>query len=123
MRKELAFLFSAGLLAGCASTSYITPDTVTQYDSRFSDTDPKMVSDRMSESLQASPVIQSREAAVIGILHVKNRTSEHINTDAVTDKMMIALLKAGKIKFAKVYVGIFFTICLNKLSKLSLPTI
>jgi len=99
MRRQLVFLF-ASLCAGCASTSYITPDTVTQYDSKFSDTDLKMVSDKMAQSLRESAVMQSREKTVIGLLHVKNRTSEHINTDAVTDKMMIALLKTGEIKFA-----------------------
>ncbi|MCD6311341.1 MAG: penicillin-binding protein activator LpoB [Elusimicrobia bacterium] len=99
MIKVFAVLCAA-LLTSCAGTSYITPDTVTKYDSKFSDTDLKMMSSYMAESLKNSDVIRSGEKKVLGILHIKNKTSEHINSDGIADKLMVNLLKTGKVKFA-----------------------
>jgi len=95
MKYFLGFIF----LLGCASTTYITPDTVTKYDSKFSDTDLKMFADYMVNSLLNTRFFD-KDIKVIGLLHIKNKTSEHINTDSIANKIMLGLLKTGKVKFA-----------------------
>jgi len=74
MKYFLGFIF----LLGCASTTYITPDTVTKYDSKFSDTDLKIFADYMVNSLLNTRFFD-KDIKVIGLLHIKNKTSEHIN--------------------------------------------
>ncbi|MCD6413240.1 MAG: penicillin-binding protein activator LpoB [Elusimicrobia bacterium] len=98
MKKICLFAIFA-FFNSCATTTYITPDSVTKYDSKFSDTDLRFMADRMTQSILESGLLDSG-GKVIGLLHIKNRTSEHINTDAIADKIMIQLMKTGKVKFA-----------------------
>ncbi len=97
MKEFLAigFLF----FVGCATTTYITPDSVTKYDSKFSDTDLRFMAGKMTQSILKSGLFDSG-VKVIGLLHIKNGTSEHINTDSIADEIMIMLIKTGKVKFA-----------------------
>lgn len=98
--RKLMVILCAVFLNSCAGTRYITPDTVTKYDSKFSDTDLNIMSSYMAESLGSSDVIAGEEKKVMGLLHIKNKTSEHINSDGIADKLMVNLLKTGKVKFA-----------------------
>jgi penicillin-binding protein activator len=93
----------AVLLCGCAGSSvYVPTDSVTQMDDKFSDTDLRQMATAMYNSITANLNklnSQSSEKKVIAFLNLKNKTSEHISTDDIADKLQIQLLKAGTLRF------------------------
>ncbi|KPL03014.1 MAG: hypothetical protein AMJ73_07935 [candidate division Zixibacteria bacterium SM1_73] len=93
-------LFSITFVACAGSSRYVSPDEVNQFDDRYSETDMRIMSQKMAESIISNTEIAGREdPCTIGLLHIDNRTSEYIDTDAISDKIMVALLKTGKVKF------------------------
>ncbi len=92
----LFFLFI--VLLGCGAQSvYVPVESVTQFDDRFSDTDLRMMADKMVQSLIQVPEISTAELPkYLWINQIKNSTSEFINADSIGDKIMVALLKTGK---------------------------
>jgi len=90
-------------LCSCAGSSvYVPPGSVTQ-SSSFSDTDMRMMATAMYSSLQKRlQTIVPADAAkppVVALLHLANKTSEHIDTDAIADKLQIEMIKAGTLRF------------------------
>jgi PBP1b-binding outer membrane lipoprotein LpoB len=61
-----------------------------------------MIAAKMVDSLLASPVLAGGKKPVLYIHNVRNRTDEHIDTRAVTDKIRVTLLKSGKVRFTAV---------------------
>lgn len=73
-------------------------ETVTN---EFGSTDLQTIAETMSRSLlQSRPVTQSRAAPLVTIAEVKNKTSEYIDTRAITDTIRSQLLKSGAVRFA-----------------------
>ncbi len=90
----------AALLSGCATTTYVKPDTVTEVDETFTDTDLKMMAEQMVQSIAELAVIKHRDTPPkIAMLDVGNRTSQHIDTEGIVDKIMVSLLKTGTVRF------------------------
>jgi penicillin-binding protein activator len=91
----------AALASGCAGESvYVAPDSVTQYDDSYSDTDLKIMAEQMTRSLIQTPKIAgAQKPFVVAILDIQNKTSQHINTESITDKLMMAMLKTGRMRF------------------------
>jgi hypothetical protein len=56
----------------------------------------------MVNSLLASPVISDGRQPVFYVQTVRNKTDEHIDTTAVTDKIRVTLLKSGRVKFTAI---------------------
>ncbi len=65
----------------------------------FGSTDLQMIAEKMVRSLLESPVIQERHRPVLQVASVRNKTQEHIDTEAITDKIRTALLQSGKVQF------------------------
>jgi len=87
------------LLIGCSGSSvYVSPGKTTQMDDKFSDTDMKMMAESMYNSIINS-LGNVGQKKVIALLPVANKTSEHINTEAIADKLQIQLLKSGTLRF------------------------
>lgn len=86
---------------GCAGESvYVPPDSVTQFDDSYSDTDLRIMAEQMTRSLITTPKIaNSTKPLVVAILDIQNKTSQHINTEDITDKLMMAMLKTGRMRF------------------------
>jgi len=97
----MIFLGLVALLAGCGGTSvYVAPDSVTQFDDSYSDTDLKIMAEQMTRSLIQTPKIAgASKPLVVAILDIQNKTSQHINTEDITDKLMMAMLKTGRMRF------------------------
>ncbi len=92
-------------LAGCATTPNVTyenPEQVETVTPEFGSTDLQMIAEKMVNSLLKSPVLQSGRRPVIYVHRVRNRTDEHIDTKAITDKIKVALLKSGRVRFSAV---------------------
>ena len=90
-------------MAGCAGKSvYVAPGETTQMGADFSDTDMRTMAQSMYNSLQSRLVkIRGPEspAAIVALLRVDNKTSEHIDTDMIADKLQVELLRAGTLRF------------------------
>ena len=90
----LVLLFT--VIVGCSGSSvYVREDNVTKTID-YSDTELKLMAEKMVISLLESPVIQSRPK--IWVSDVQNRTSEYIDTQGMLDKISVALLKSGKVR-------------------------
>ena len=107
--KRLYLLLSIAALVsifwGCASTPVVTygnPDQVETVTADFGSTDLQMIAEKMVNSLLASPVLSSGNRPVLYVQHVRNKTDEHIDTESVTDKIKVTMLKSGKVRFSAV---------------------
>ena len=103
--RLLGALLLLGLLClcSCAGKSvYVPAGSVTQ-SGTFSDTDMRMMASAMYASLQKRLAqIAPADAAkppVVALVHLTNKTSEHIDTNAIADKLQIEMIKAGTLRF------------------------
>jgi uncharacterized protein (TIGR02722 family) len=95
----LAIIFFLSL-ACATSTTYVRPDQVTELDTTFSDTDLKMMAEKMASSILELPAIKQKATQPkIAIMNIENRTFQHIDTAGITEKILVSLLKSGLIRF------------------------
>lgn len=98
-------------LGGCATTSpevvssgpvkYGDAKAVETVTNEFGSTDLQTIAETMARSLlQSRPVTQSRKTPLVTIAEVRNKTSEYIDTRAITDSIRAQLLKSGAVRFA-----------------------
>ena len=100
----IAVLSSA---TACSSVRYDDPGRVETLTIGYGSTDLQTLSSEMVESLIAAPALNYMENSGKGddkrviayVGGVENRTSEHIDTEGITDKIQTALLKSGKFRF------------------------
>ncbi len=103
-------LFCAGLslatllaAAGCSTTyEYGDAGNVPVYDTDFGATDLQAIADQMVTSLLTFPPVvevTSQRRPVIVVEKVKNKTSQHIDTESITDSIRTKLLRSGKFRF------------------------
>jgi len=91
---------SALLLSGCANkavVSYGDAQAVETTDINFGSTDLQKVASQMTDSLLASPVVGTMTAntrPIVFVERIKNKTSEHIDTESITDSISTQLLRS-----------------------------
>ena len=96
---------SALLLSGCANkavVSYGDAQAVETTDINFGSTDLQKVASQMTDSLLASPVVGTMTAntrPIVFVERIKNKTSEHIDTESITDTISTKMLNSGKFRF------------------------
>jgi uncharacterized protein (TIGR02722 family) len=100
----LGVLFLVGLVSvlSCAGQSVYVPAGKTVQSATYSQTDMRMMATAMYGSLQqklAQIVPASAPRPVVALVHLDNKTSEHIDTDVIADKLQIELIKAGSLRF------------------------
>jgi len=92
-------------LSGCTNKSvvrYGDAAAVETNDINFGSTDLQTVAGQMTDSLLVSPVVGTLTANTRPIMFVesiKNKTSEHIDTESITDSISTKLLRSGKFRF------------------------
>ena len=100
--SALAVTAAALLLGtGCSSSPQVTyqdPTAVETVTSDFGTTDIQLITDKMVSSLLESPVLGS-DRPVLWVSPIRNKTSEHIDTKMITDRIRTAMLKSGKVRF------------------------
>lgn len=90
---------SAFLLSGCFA-HVRTVDEPTHYDERFDYVDLKTLSERMASSILSGPPVGERSGAPVVVVYgISNRTSEHIDTVALSDSIRTLLIKSGEVRF------------------------
>ncbi len=99
-------LLCAGLLlaAGCASkkVEYGDASAVETTTVDFGSTDLHMIAAKMVDSLLSFPPIvelTKKSRPVVFVDRIKNKTTEHIDTEAITDTISTRLLRSGKFRF------------------------
>lgn len=110
--KNLKFIATASLLFGLLACS--PPNSDVRYgDSRavetlnadFGSTDMQMIAEKMVTSLLETGSIRPdkrtpEDPPVVSVSRIKNRTSEHIDTKSISDKIRTTLIRSGKVRFA-----------------------
>lgn len=94
-------------LCGCSTLEYDDPDKVETLTIDFGSTDLQVLAGNMVESLNADrdlDYIKTRQEGedprpVVYIGRVENRTSEHIDTQGITDSMLASLMKGDRLRF------------------------
>jgi uncharacterized protein (TIGR02722 family) len=97
----LAFA-AAALAAGCAkdTTRYGDARATETVTNQFGSTDLQLIAEAMTRSMLQTPVIVSSGLPIVTVQEVKNKTSEYIDTRAITDTIRVELQKSGKVRFA-----------------------
>jgi penicillin-binding protein activator len=101
-RMALPLLFAALLMAGCAKDTvrYGDPKGVETVTNQFGSTDLQMIAESMTRSLLNSELVTSANRPVMTVQEVRNKTSEYIDTRAITDSIRTELQKSGRVRFA-----------------------
>src|SRR5699024_8619305 len=98
-----ALMASALLLTGCASkVNYGDATDVETVTIDFGSTDLQMIANQMVDDLLTfPPVVQltANRRPVVFVDQVQNRTTEHIDTESVTDSIRTKLIQSGKFRF------------------------
>ncbi len=104
-KKSIFLGFAAMVLfmmIGCSATTRdLSPDEAIHYDEGYDFSDKKAIVSDLVESLLNKPPLVSRldDRPVLIIYGVANRTSEHIETDGITDDIRQEILQSGKARF------------------------
>lgn len=108
MKKLLlvsAISLALSVMAGCASKTvvkYGDAEAVETTSVNFGSTDLQKIAQQMTESLLQSPVVgtvTANKRPIVFVDTVKNKTSEHIDTESLTDSISTQLLRSGKFRF------------------------
>jgi uncharacterized protein (TIGR02722 family) len=92
-------------LGGCTNKSVVSygdARAVETTNINLGSTDLQKIAGKMTDSLLLSPVVGTLTANTRPILFVesiKNKTSEHIDTESITDSISTKLLRSGKFRF------------------------
>ena len=88
-RLALAGLAALVLAGGCAQekTRYGDAKGVETLTNQYGSTDLQMMAESMARSMLQAPVIASSNLPVVTVQEVRNKTSEYIDTRAITDSI------------------------------------
>ena len=103
LRLALLPLVAAGLLlGGCAKdkVTYGDAKSVETVTNQFGSTDLQIIAESMTRSLLNSDVVANGSRPIVTVQEVKNKTSEYIDTRAITDSIRTELQKSGRVRFA-----------------------
>ncbi len=105
MKVLVIALLAVGFLqTGCATPKslYQDPTAVEEVGTTFGSTDLQMIAEKMVDSLLSFPPIVQETAKrrpVMFIERIKNKTSQHIDTESITDTISTKILRSGKFRF------------------------
>lgn len=103
MRVVMTILLSSALLVGgCSQVQYGDSTAAETLTVDFGSTDLQMIANQMVDDLLAfPPVVQMtmQRRPVVFVDQVQNRTTEHIDTENVTDSIRTKLIQSGKFRF------------------------
>ena len=80
--------------------NYQDPETIALLDDRFNENDMQLIAKKMVNSLVSSQSVAERsETPIVIVGKMRNRTSEHIDMHALSDKVRTALIQSGGFRF------------------------
>jgi len=101
---KLIFMLAAVIgLAGCQSkVEYGDATEVETVNENFGSSDLQAIAAKMVDSMLSYPpvmVLTANDRPIMFVDKIKNKTSEHIDTESVTDSISNKLLRSGKFRF------------------------
>ena len=104
MKKSvIALLGLAVILGGCSNkVSYGDAQAVETTTIDFASTDLQTIAGEMVDSMMASgsvSYITREQRPIVFVDRIKNKTSEHIDTESITDTISTKMLNSGKFRF------------------------
>lgn len=102
MKKRIALLSLCLIgLAGCQTTTTVLDvDKPKYYGKDYAYSDLKAVTEKMISSIVSNPPIVNRnDRPVMLIAGISNRTDEHIDTNAIAEKLITGLTQTHKVRF------------------------
>ncbi|MCQ8867619.1 penicillin-binding protein activator LpoB [Vibrio splendidus] len=104
MKKSVVALLSlAVILGGCSNkVSYGDAQAVETTTIDFGSTDLQTIAGEMVDSMMASgsvSYITREQRPIVFVERIKNKTSEHIDTESITDTISTKMLNSGKFRF------------------------
>lgn len=103
MKKVWIFaLLAVAMLSGCQSVQYGDATATETVNTEFGSTDLQMIAAKMVDDVLAfPPVVQitSQRRPVAFVDRIKNKTTEHIDLESVTDTIESKLINSGKFRF------------------------
>lgn len=107
MKRIAVVALVAGLLFACSSQRQVTrldTETVTDLSGRWNDTDARLVAEEMIADCFSRPWLTDFIAAkgskpVVTVGTIRNKSSEHIDTETFTTDFERELLNSGKVRF------------------------
>ena len=103
--KIVAVIFAGLVLAACSSgpkISYGDATAVETTTTGFGSTDLQSIAAKLVDDLVSFPPIVQMTAQrrpVVFVDKIKNKTTEHIDTESITDTVQTKLLQSGKFRF------------------------
>ena len=103
--KIIAVIFAGLILASCASgpkVSYGDATAVETTTTGFGSTDLQSIAAKLVDDLISfPPIIQmtAQRRPVVFVDRIKNKTTEHIDTESITDTISNKILRSGKFRF------------------------
>jgi uncharacterized protein (TIGR02722 family) len=79
--------------------TYEDPNTIALLDDRFNENDMQLIAKKMVNSLVESAPVQASETPALMVGKMRNRTTEHIDLSALSDKIRTSLIQSGKFRF------------------------
>lgn len=103
MKKIWVFaLLAVAMLSGCQSVQYGDATASETVNTDFGSTDLQMIAAKMVDDVLAfPPVVQitAQRRPVAFVDRIKNKTTEHIDLESVTDTIESKLINSGKFRF------------------------
>lgn len=100
---SMAMLGLAVLLSGCAShVDYGDAQARETVTTDFGSTDLQMIAAKMVDDMMVFPPVVAmtqERRPVMFVDRIKNKTSEHIDTESITDTIQSKLINSGKFRF------------------------
>ncbi|MBK8102944.1 MAG: penicillin-binding protein activator LpoB [Cellvibrionales bacterium] len=104
--KAVTVAFTLTLLGGCASggskVGYVDATSVETVDESFGSSDLQQIAGKMvQDMLIFPPVVQatSGRRPVLYIDRIENKTTEHVDTESITDTIQSKMINSGKFRF------------------------
>lgn len=102
VHRFVGVLCVAGLLGGCAAgmqTTYADPQSTPKaLNLYFNQKDLQILAESMVDDLVSTPILGA-DRPYVRVSEVVNKTSEHIDTKAITDSIRTRLIRSGKVRF------------------------
>ncbi|MGO2508070.1 penicillin-binding protein activator LpoB [Vibrio hibernica] len=102
-KSAIALLGLAVILGGCANkVQYGDANSAETTTVDFGSTDLQKIANEMVDSMLASgsvAAITKDSRPIVFVDSIKNKTSEHIDTESVTDSVSTKMLNSGKFRF------------------------
>ncbi|MBP7828967.1 MAG: hypothetical protein KA248_03515 [Kiritimatiellae bacterium] len=96
----VALVFSAGCAAFRASTTDVNVEDRQHFGSTYDYTDMRFLTEEVANELLASPFLNDQpQPPIMMIAGVQNRTMDHRDLKALTDRIRTMIIQAGKAQF------------------------